>query len=206
MTLFRGLAVLALAVAMAPAVYAQDPTPTPQTTQTAQTTQGTTFSAMPEEPEGFTVTPFVGVGFAGDFENSPTAFGFAAGYGISERVSVEGDLYFAPDGEQGEIIEFNTSIWSVSGNVLYNFAGQTGFTPYVVGGLGMLSANADAEDLGLTEDDTSTEFAWNWGGGVKSALSDRFGLRADLRFFNGDELAPDHWRLVGGVTIRNIGR
>jgi opacity protein-like surface antigen len=160
---------------------------------------------MPPEPEGFTITPFVGLGFAGDFENSPTAFGVAAGYGLTERVSVEGDLYFAPDGEQGELIEFNTSIWALSANVLYNFAGED-FTPYLAGGLGLLSANADAEDLGLTEDDTATEFAWNWGGGIKSALSDRFGLRADLRFFNGDDIAPDHWRLFGGVTIRNIGR
>jgi opacity protein-like surface antigen len=206
MTRFRALAVTVLACALAPAASAQDTTTTTPPTQTAQTTQGTTFSAMPDEPEGFTLTPFVGLGFAGDFENSPTAFGFVGGYGITERVSVEGDLYFAPDGEQGEPVEFSTSIWSVSGNVLYNFAGQTGFTPYVVGGLGMLSANAEAEDLGLAEDDTSTEFAWNWGAGVKSALSDRFGLRADLRFFNGDELVPDHWRLFGGVTIRNIGR
>jgi opacity protein-like surface antigen len=202
---FRGLAAVTLALAMAPVAYAQDTTTT-QTTPTTQTTQGQTFSAMPDEREGFSITPFVGLGFAGDFENSPTAFGVAAGFGITERVSIEGDLYFAPDGEQGELIEFETSVWSVSGNVLYNFAGQTGFTPYVVGGLGMLSADANAEDLGLAADDTSTEFAWNWGGGVKSALSDRFGLRADLRFFNGDELAPDHWRLFGGVAIRNIGR
>jgi opacity protein-like surface antigen len=202
MTRFRALAVLALALALPAGAHAQDTT-TPQTTQT---TQGTTFSAMPDEPEGFTVTPFLGLGFAGDFENNPTAFGVAAGYGVTERVSVEGDLYFAPDGEQGELIEFGTSIWALSANVLYNFAGQTGFTPYVAGGLGMLSADADAEDLGLTEDDTSTQFAWNWGGGVKSALSDRFGLRADLRFFNADDLAPDHWRLYGGVSIRNIGR
>jgi opacity protein-like surface antigen len=200
MSPFRALAALALLV-LAPAAYAQDPT---TTTPTTQTTQGT-FSALPDEPEGFSVTPFVGLGFAGDFENSPTAFGVAAGFGITERVSVEGDLYFAPGGEQGELIEFETSIWSLSANVLYNFSGEN-FTPYVAGGLGVLNANADAEDLGLTEDDTSSEFAWNWGGGIKSALSDRLGLRADLRFFNGDELAPDHWRLFGGVTIRNIGR
>jgi opacity protein-like surface antigen len=202
MTRFRGLAAAALALAMTPAAYAQDPT----TTTTPTTTQRQdTFSAMPPEPEGFTITPFIGLGFAGDFENSPTAFGFAAGYGITERVSVEGDLYFAPDGEQGELIEFDTSIWSLSANVLYHFGGED-FTPYVAGGLGILGADVDAEALGLTDDDTSTEFAWNWGGGIKTALSDRFGLRADLRFFNGDDLAPDHWRLFGGVTIRNIGR
>jgi opacity protein-like surface antigen len=201
---FRGLGALALVVVLAPVAYAQDPTTS--TTPPPQTTQGT-FTAMPDEPEGFTITPFVGLGFAGDFENSPTAFGVAAGFGLTERISVEGDLYFAPDGEQGiaEVLEFDTSIWSLSGNVLYNFRGED-FTPYVVGGLGVMSANADAEDLGLTEDDTSTEFAWNWGAGIKSALSDRFGVRADLRFFNGDELAPDHWRLFGGVSIRNIGR
>jgi hypothetical protein len=29
---------------------------------------------------------------------------------------------------------------------------------------------------------------------------------ADLRFFNGDDFAPDHWRLYGGVVIRQFGR
>ena len=37
---------------------------------------------------------------------------------------------------------------------------------------------------------------------VKTAMSERWGLRADLRFFNGDDFAPDHWRLYGGVVIR----
>jgi len=197
---YRGLAAVALVLAIAPAALAQD--------TTAQTTpppsQGT-FSPMSRDTEGFTITPFVGLGFAGDFENSPTAFGVATGYGITDRVSVEGDLYFAPDGEQGELIAFDTSLWSVSANVLYHFTGEN-VTPYLAGGLGIMGADTNAEDLGLATDDTSTNFAWNWGGGIKSALSDRFGLRADLRFFNGDDLVPDHWRLFGGVVIRNIGR
>lgn len=197
---FRGLGALALVLATVPAAFAQE------SGTTSTTATQATFSALPDETEGFSITPFVGVGFAGDFENSPTAFGVAAGIGITERVAVEGDLYFAPDGEQGEFVEFETSLWSVSANLLYHFTGAQGFTPYVVGGLGVMGADANAEDLDLVEDDTSTEFAWNWGAGIKSALSDRFGLRADLRFFNGDELVPDHWRLFGGVTIRNIGR
>jgi opacity protein-like surface antigen len=201
MTSFRGLAALALTLAIAPAAYAQD-----TTTQTTQPPQGT-FSSMPPESEGFSVTPFVGIGFAGDLENSPTAFGVAAGYGFNEHLSFEGDLYFAPGGEQGieDVLTFDTSLWSLSANVLYNFTGEN-LTPYVAAGLGMLSGDAEVEDIGLVEDDTSTEFAWNWGAGVKSALSDRIGLRADLRFFNGDDLAADHWRLVGGLIIRNIGR
>jgi opacity protein-like surface antigen len=197
---YRGLAAVALVLAIAPAALAQDTT----AQITPPPSQGT-FSPMSPDTEGFTITPFVGLGFAGDFENSPTAFGVATGYGITDRVSVEGDLYFAPDGEQGELIAFDTSLWSVSANVLYHFTGEN-VTPYLAGGLGIMGADTNAEDLGLATDDTSTNFAWNWGGGIKSALSDRFGLRADLRFFNGDDLVPDHWRLFGGVVIRNIGR
>jgi opacity protein-like surface antigen len=200
MTRFCGLAAFVLSVAMPPVAFAQEP---PAAAPRAPLAAQSTFSALPDEPEGLTVTPFIGLGFAGDFENAPTAFGVAAGYGIGQRLTVEGDLYFAPGGEQGELVEFETSLWSVSANLLYHFTGEY-VTPYVAGGLGVMGADA-AGDLGLA-DDTSTEFAWNWGGGVKSALSDRFALRADLRFFNGDELVPDHWRLFGGVTIRNIGR
>lgn len=70
-----------------------------------------------------------------------------------------------------------------------------------------MNADAEAEGTGLIEDDTTLGFAWNWGGRVKTALSDRFGLRGDVRYFNGrDELAPDHWRMYGGVVIRRIGQ
>lgn len=197
-TVSRGLIAVAFALATAP-VWAQE------TTAPAQPPAQGTFSPESPESEGFTITPFVGLGFAGDYENNPTAFGVAAGYGFTDRVSVEGDLYFAPDGEQGEFLAVDTNIWSLSANVLYHFTGEN-FTPYVAGGLGVMSADTNAEELGLAPDSTSTNFVWNWGGGIKSALSDRFGLRGDLRFFNGDDLSPDHWRLFGGVTIRNVGR
>jgi opacity protein-like surface antigen len=193
MILFRGLVTIAFVLGVSASTLAQ-----------SSQSQGT-FSALPEEPEGFTVTPFLGLGFAGDLENSPTTFGVAAGFGLSERLSLEGDVYWAPGGEQGPIVALDTSVWSVSGNVLYHFTAEN-FTPYIVGGVGVMGADTNAEELGLEVDDTDTKFAWNWGAGVKSALSERIGLRADLRFFNGDELVPDHWRLVGGVIIRRIGR
>ena len=163
------------------------------------------FQAMPPEAEGFTLTPFLGFGFAGDLENTPASFGAALGYGMASRWGVEGELYFAPGGEQGELVEFDSSVWSLSANVLYHFVAED-FTPYVTAGFGLLGADTDAEGTGLINDDTSTEFAWNWGGGLKSAISDRFGLRADLRYFNGDDLAPDHWRLYAGFVVRRIGQ
>lgn len=162
---------------------------------------------MAPEPESWDLTPFVGFGFAGNLENTPAAFGVALSYGLTGRVAVEGDLSFAPKGEQGVITQFDTSLWSLTANVLYHFnEPDRDFTPYVAGGLGLLHGNADVEDITpIVEDDTSNVFSWNLGGGVKAAMNERWGLRGDLRFFNGDDFAPDHWRLYGGVIIRGIG-
>jgi opacity protein-like surface antigen len=163
--------------------------------------------ALDAEAEAFNLTPFVGFGFAGNLENTPGSFGVALGYGLSPRVGIEGDLYFAPGGEQGVVTPFDTSVWSLSANVLYHFLGNEDFTPYAATGLGFLSGDADAENLTpLVTDDTSTVLAWNFGGGIKTAMNDRWGVRGDLRYFNGDDFAPDHWRLYAGVVLRRIGR
>jgi opacity protein-like surface antigen len=200
MSLVRNAAVLALTLAIAPAALAQTTTPPASAEQ-----QDPNFQPLPPDVEGFTITPFLGLGFAGDYENTPAAFGAALGYGWNERLSVEGELFFTPGGEQGVLEEFDTSVTSLAGNVLYHFAADD-FTPYATLGIGYMFADTDAEGTGLVGDDTEGAFAWNWGAGIKSAMSDRFGLRADLRYFNADELTPDHWRIYGGVIVRNIGR
>jgi opacity protein-like surface antigen len=175
-----------------------------QTTTPAGEAQAT-FSPMTPEPEGLSLTPFLGVGFAGDYENTPPTFGAALGYGVSPRVSFEAELFFAPGGEQGALAQFDTRTWSLGGNMLYHFLAED-FTPYVTGGIGIIGAFTDAAATGLTTDENEHAFAWNWGGGVKTALSERVGLRADLRYINADELTPDHWRLYGGVVFRRLGR
>jgi opacity protein-like surface antigen len=175
-----------------------------QTVTTGQ--QSSTFQPLPPEGEGFSLTPFVGAGFAGDYEDAPAGFGLALGYGANERISLEGELGFEPSGTQGEFLQVDTNVWTLSGNVLYHFA-QPQFTPYVTLGLGVVGSDPDFGDDLLPEDeDSTTAFAFNWGGGIKSALNDRVGIRADIRYFNADDLAPDHWRFYGGVMIRNIGR
>lgn len=160
---------------------------------------------LPPEPEGVTLTPFIGAGFGGDLESAPFTFGAAIGYGLTERWAIEGDLYFQPDATEGQLVEFDTALWGLSANVLYHFTADR-FTPYVAGGVGFANADTDLEDGGLVTDDTSSKFVWDWGGGVKAALTDRFGLRADLRYFTGDELVPDQWRIYGGVVIRRLGQ
>ena len=178
-------------------------------TSSAQTTtppgQQTTFAPLPPAGEGFSLTPFVAAGFAGDYEDTPAAFGLALGYGANDRVSLEAEFGLEPSGTQGEFLQVDTTVWTLSGNVLYHFA-QPEFTPYLALGLGVMGSDPDIGDELFPEDDSTTTFAYNWGGGLKSALNEHVGLRGDLRYINGSDLAPDHWRIYGGVMIRNIGR
>ena len=51
------------------------------------------------------------------------------------------------------------------------------------------------------EQQSSTEVGWHLGGGVKVPLGDRLLARADLRRFQVNDLAPDHWRFYGGITF-----
>jgi opacity protein-like surface antigen len=158
--------------------------------------------------EAFNITPFVGFDFGGNLENTPATFGVALGYGITSRIAVEGELSAAPGAEQGVITQFDTSLWSLTGNLLYHFVvPDANFTPYAAAGLGLLSGNADVEAMtDLVDDDTTTVFGFNFGGGIKTAMNSNWGLRADLRYFNGDDFAPDHWRFYGGVVLRRIGQ
>ena len=189
-----------LAVLLAGATaHAQTTTTPPPADPQAQ------FAPMPPEPEGLNLTPFLGLDFAGDFENTPAAFGAALGYGLNRNITVEGELSFTPGGTQGVLQEFDSPTWGGSANVLYHFAGEN-VSPYLTAGIGFLNVDADLEDMGLVDDDTRTDFAWNWGAGLKTAMNERFGLRADLRYFNAGDLTPDHWRLYGGFVIRRIGQ
>jgi opacity protein-like surface antigen len=192
----------AVALVLTGSAWAQTTTPAPVQPSPAAP------EPLTPEPEAFTFTPFIGIGTSGDYENTPTALGAALGYGIDTRWAVEGELSFLPNGEQGDILEFETSVWTLSGNVLYHFL-QEDFTPYATFGLGWMGASADFEDTDLDlffDDDTANKFAWNWGAGIKTAMNQNWGVRGDLRFFNGEDLAPDHWRLYGGVVLRRIGR
>jgi hypothetical protein len=38
-------------------------------------------------------------------------------------------------------------------------------------------------------------------GGVKYPLSESLLVRGDLRRFESNDLAPDYWRLYGGITF-----
>ena len=81
------------------------------------------------------------------------------------------------------------------------------FAPYVAGGGGI---QHDETDHGLvflspTSMDymtrKKTEFAVNIGAGVTIPVTDRWGYRADFRWYNPKNEWPESWRAYSGVTL-----
>jgi opacity protein-like surface antigen len=159
------------------------------------------------EPNTVTVTPFISTSFGVSNEpetdlNSSLGVGFAVGYDWTRRLGFEFDLGRVMD-VRGDDDNIDWSLLNISGNVLYHFPAGPRFTPYATAGLGWERSGIDIEDpdpvaLPL---ESSTEFAWNFGGGVKYPLNERIVARGDIRRFQVTDLAPDHWRLYGGITF-----
>ncbi len=161
-------------------------------------------ATMPLEVERWTVTPFIGAGFSGDLENSPLNLGAALGYNVTSRVTIEGQFAYM-GAEQGDLVQFDSKVYTLDANVLYHFTEQFAerqWAPYVALGLGMVRATADidtTDPVFQNLDDSTTKLAVNFGGGVKTTVSENVQVRGDLRYYTGDDLAPSFWRATVGV-------
>lgn len=150
----------------------------------------------------WTVTPFIGVGFSGDLDSPTGAFGVAGGYMWNERVALEGEFNRLPSSEASGFVEVDTKVWSLTGNILYHFAGRS-YVPYGVFGIGVGHGSVDEESndpLLNSLQMESTEFVVNFGGGVERKLREKVAFRGDLRYFFGGNLVPDYWRFAVGIT------
>jgi len=166
----------------------------------AQSAQPTTTNLV--DTGHFTVTPYIGVGFSGDLDQGSFAIGVAGGYVYNRRLSFEGDWNYLPSFENHGFVELDSSEWSLTGNVLYHFAGRA-FVPYAAFGIGFGHGSIDDESgvvpAGFAT--SSNEFVWNFGGGVERRFHERMAFRGDLRYFFGGDYVPDFWRLSAGVTF-----
>ena len=177
------------------------------------------------------LSPFIGTTFAGESTSSfiPFAsaqeavgakhwlFGGSAGWLSDQVLGVEADFAFVPGIFQNDD-PFNlvlaSSALTVSGNVIVAVpltVTRESLRPYVIGGLGLLHATAeDLECLLLCE--PLDELALQLGGGAIGMVSDRAGVRFDLRHartlrredtLTGDRRAKlSFWRATVGVVIR----
>lgn len=152
------------------------------------------------EPNTVTATPFVSVSF-GTSQNlgSSLGIGGAIGYDWTSNIGFEFELgrVFDVAGDD-DVLDYKLT--TINGNFIYHFDVKR-VTPYATLGLGWEHASPDVDDSSQPDPDGSTEIAWNFGGGVKYPINSRILARADLRRFQANDLAPDHWRLYGGLTF-----
>jgi hypothetical protein len=153
------------------------------------------------EPNTWTVTPFLGGSFGTSHDlGSSLGLGAAIGYDLTANVGFEAELGHVFD-VAGASPDVDRSITTFGANALYHFDVRR-VTPYATFGLGLERAGLtirNRDPLALYVPG-GTEIAYNFGGGAKYPLSDRFLARADLRRFQANDAAPDHWRVYGGLT------
>ena len=191
----RAVLVCGVCLTAAAPVAAQEATP--------PAVQVLTQSAI--EPKTVTVTPFVSISFglSGDLKSS-IGLGAAVEYDFTKNFGAEFEYAYVFD-VAGNDENLDYHLMNISGSLLYHFdvPRMPRLAPYALLGLGWEDANPEVQNpdpLVLYPSD-STEIAWHFGGGAKYALNERFVLRADLRRFQVNDVAPDHWRFYGGLTF-----
>lgn len=153
------------------------------------------------EPNTITVTPFLSSAFgtSGDLGSS-LGLGVAITYDITTRLGFEGELGHVFD-VVGDEANVDLGLTNISGNAVYNFR-MPRVTPYATFGIGVERSSLDVKtpDPVALYPAASTEVSYNFGGGVKYPVSELFVARADVRRFQATDLAPDYWRVYGGLT------
>lgn len=154
------------------------------------------------EPNTVTVTPLLSTMFGTSEDlGSSLGIGVAVGYDLTRNLGFEGEIAHAFD-VLGDDDNLDWPVTNYSANALWHFDVRR-FTPYATFGLGVehVSRSVKNPEPLILYPASSTEVAYNFGGGVKYPVTERFLARADLRRFQSTDLSPDYWRLYGGLTF-----
>lgn len=167
-------------------------------------------------------TPFIGAvkGGTASTTSTPVTYGASlAGMGAGV-VGFELDFGYSPSffGPSGTDIGDN-NVLTLMGNLVLGvpIGGQKGpgVRPYVVAGVGLVKQKVDSANQLVSNLDTS-DFGFDFGGGVLGFFSNSIGVRADLRYFRNFSALSladignlnistgtlNFWRVTGGLTIR----
>jgi opacity protein-like surface antigen len=157
------------------------------------------------EPRTWTITPFLqtSIGIGDPAPDDSPGLGVAVAYDWTSRLAFEGEISHLFD-IAGDTADIDWSVTNFTANAVYHFDTKY-VTPYATFGLGMERSSEDlktTDALALYADYSASEFAFNFGGGIKRDINDRWKVRVDLRRFQANDVAPDLWRLYGGLTYR----
>lgn len=162
------------------------------------------------EPRTWTVTPFLHTSLGEGIPDvdaldslleSSVGVGVGVGYDLTHNLGFEGEIAHSFD-VAGDSRDVDWSVTTFSANAIYHFDVKR-VTPYATFGIGLERSNYDidaSDALDLQIDASANEVQVNFGGGVKYKLNDRWIARGDLRRFQANDIAPDFWRLYGGIS------
>jgi len=162
------------------------------------------------EPKTWTVTGFLGgsvgtdvpkiEGNSTDIGGNSMGIGFAVGYDLTSNFGFEGEYGYLFD-LAGDTDRVDWAVSNYNANFIYHFDVKH-VTPYATFGIGVERTDFDSDSDAPNDIDSSTEVAFNFGGGVKYPLTPKLLLRGDVRVFQSNDVAPDYWRLYAGLTFR----
>jgi len=156
-------------------------------------------------PRTWSITPFLhtSLGIGDPAPDDSIGLGAAVTYDWTSKLAFEGEVSHLFD-IAGNSADIDWSVTNLSANAVYRFDTRH-VTPYATFGLGLEHSSErlkETDSLALIADFSATEFVVNFGGGLQYEIDKRWKARADLRRFQANDLAPDFWRLYGGLTFR----
>ena len=137
-----------------------------------------------QSPKGYEISPIIGVFIFEDnsYDNS-LMFGVRSLINITKRYAVEGEMGFSPSSFKYEIdygnrdvttIKEGLKIYNYCGNFIYKYPLSKSIYSYGTFGIGGISFVPE-------EADSNTDLYFNFGGGIKLFLEEKFAFRVDIR-------------------------
>jgi opacity protein-like surface antigen len=160
-----------------------------------------------------TLTPYGGMVFGGDTPSSTLTTGLSLTF-MGDVAGFELDLGYTPDffNEEGEIaLIADSNVTTFMGSLVIG-VGEGPVRPYAQLGTGLVRSRTDLGDL--FDAVSVNEWGVTIGGGVTGMVSDRVGLRGDVRYIRSLEDPSedddrdvvlgkfDFWRATAGVVFR----
>lgn len=158
------------------------------------------------------LTPFGGAVFGGDAQKSHGVYGGSLMFTPPTGLGFEIDFGYAPDFFEDNLgLVPESNLTTLMGNLTFSGAMGEKSRIYVSAGGGLLKSSVDDADDFF--DVSRNDFGVNAGGGIIVGISDKVGLRGDIRYFRniGDD-EPDnefdidfgsfrYWRGTGGIAF-----
>jgi opacity protein-like surface antigen len=173
---------------------------------------GAVVAAAPSTSAETILTPYAGITFSGDTVESRAVYGGSLAFTAPTGLGFEVDFGYSPDffGSDRDIIPEN-NLTTLMGNLMFSGRISDNSRIYGSAGAGLLKPRVDDADDFFDVD--RNDFGVNVGGGVILGVSERIGIRGDVRYFRNigdpepdDEFDLDfgnfsYWRATGGLAF-----